>query len=114
QKKFEEAKTKYRQIEQNPKGFMLVHLSKIREAEMILAQDSLETSIVLLSKIADEKEKNIYADKALYLLGKVYQFGMNNPAKAVEIYESLLAKFPNSLYLDDARDAILHLRNKLS
>ncbi|MFO7447889.1 MAG: tetratricopeptide repeat protein [Ignavibacteriaceae bacterium] len=114
QKNFEQAKAKYRQIEQNPKGFMLVHLSKIRAAEMTLAQDSLETSVVLFSKIADEKEKNIYADKALYLLGKIYQFGINNPAKAVEIYESLLAKFPNSLYLDEAREAIMHLRNKLS
>jgi tetratricopeptide (TPR) repeat protein len=114
QDKFEEAKAKYQQLVENPRGFMISHLAKIRVAEMELARDNYETSTILLSKIADEKEKNIYADKALYLLGQIYQFGMNNAAKAVEVYESLLANFPNSLYLDEAREAILKLRNKVS
>jgi outer membrane protein assembly factor BamD (BamD/ComL family) len=48
------------------------------------------------------------------LLGKIYQYGKNDVQKAIEVYESLLAKFPNSLYLDEARDEIVKLRNKLS
>jgi len=114
QNKFEEAKAKYQLLVENPRGFLISHLAKIRVAEMELAKDNYEISALLLGKIAEEKEKNIYADKALYLLGQIYQFGMNNVSKAIEAYESLLANFPNSLYLDEARDAIIKLRNKVS
>ncbi len=114
QKKFEQAAEKYELVAQNPKGFVLAHLAKIRAAEMKLALDEIETSVNLLSLITAENEKNIYADKALYLLGKIYQYGKNDVQKAIEVYESLLAKFPNSLYLDEARDEIIKLRNKLS
>jgi outer membrane protein assembly factor BamD (BamD/ComL family) len=81
---------------------------------MEIAMDNYDKSIALLTGIADETVKNIYADKALYLIGRIYQFGINNVPKAVEIYEKLLAKFPDSLYLDEAREEIKKLRNKLS
>jgi len=112
--KFQEAAGKYRTISENPRAFMLKDFSRIREAEMEIAMDNYDKSISLLSGIAEESIKNIYADKALYLIGKVYQFGINNVPKAVEVYEKLLAKFPNSLYLDEAREEIKKLRKKLS
>jgi outer membrane protein assembly factor BamD (BamD/ComL family) len=114
QKKFDEAVEKYKQLSDNPKAFMLQNLAKIREAEMQLALDNYNESVKLLEQVTDEFEKNIYADKALYLLGKIYQFGYKDSFKAIEMYEKLLAKFPNSLYLDAAREEILKLRNKLS
>jgi tetratricopeptide (TPR) repeat protein len=114
QRKFTEASEQYRNIASDPNAFILHHISKIREAEVELAMNNLDNSIELLGKITEEAEKNIYADKALYLLGKIYHFGKLNYSKAIEVYESLLAKFPNSLYQDDSRNAILELRNKLS
>ena len=84
------------------------------EAEVELAMNNLDKSIELLGKITEEAEKNIYADKALYLLGKIYHYGNKDYSKAIESYELLLAKFPNSLYQDDSRNAIIELRNKLS
>ncbi|MEJ2194707.1 MAG: hypothetical protein P8X73_07595 [Ignavibacteriaceae bacterium] len=62
----------------------------------------------------EEGEKNIYADKALYLLGKIYQYGISDDTKAIESYEKLLAKFPASIYLDEARGEIIKLREKVS
>ena len=88
--------------------------ARLREAEAELAMDNYYESIAILEKITAEEEKNIYADKALYLLGKIYQYGLKNDSKAVEVYESLLAKFPNSLYLDTAREEIIKIRNKVS
>ncbi|HVO74458.1 MAG TPA: tetratricopeptide repeat protein [Ignavibacteriaceae bacterium] len=114
QSKFEEAAGKYKMIAENPRAFILKDFSRIREAEMEIAMDNYDKSIELLTGIADETIKNIYADKALYLIGEVYQFGTNNVQKAVEMYEKLLEKFPNSLYLDEAREEIKKLRNKLS
>ena len=81
---------------------------------MLLALDDYQTTIGLFEKIVEEGGKNIYADKALYLLGKVYEFGIRDNAKAIEMYEKLLAKFPSSIYLDDARNGINNLKDKIS
>ncbi len=114
QKKFDEAAEKYKLIASNKQAFMLQSLAQIRQAEMELALNNYDSSISLLNKISDENEKNIYSDKALYLLGQIYEYGKVDNSKAVEVYEKLLAKFPNSLYLDKAREEIIKLRNKLS
>lgn len=114
QKNFLEASKVYQMIASDPNAFVLHHICKLREAEIELAMDNLDKSIELLEKITEEAEKNIYADKALYLLSKIYQYGKKNYSKAIESYENLLSKFPNSLYQDDSRSAILKLRNKLS
>ncbi len=114
QKKFNEAAEKYNLVAQNPKAFLLKSIAELREAEMELAAGNNDKAIDMLQKIVDENDKNIYADKALYLLGRIYEFGLNDSSKAVEKYEELLAKYPNSLYLDDARDEIVKLKNKAS
>lgn len=114
QRKFKEAAELYSNIADDPNAFILHHICKINQAEAELAMDNFDKSIELLIKITDEAEKNIYADKALYLTARIYEFGKNNIPKAIECFESLLAKFPNSLYLDDAREAIKELKNKLS
>ncbi len=114
QKKFNEAANKYSLIYQNPQAFVLHSITKLRQAEMMLAEDDFDEAIKLFENIAEEGEKNIYADKALYLLGKTYHSGLGNREKALEIYERLLIEFPNSLYIDEARNEILLIRNKLS
>lgn len=114
QKKFLESSALYSQISSDPNAFVLYQICKIRESEVEIAMDNYDKAITLLEKISLEAEKNIYADKALYLMGKIYQYGNKNFTKAIEYYEKLLTKFPNSLYLDDARDKIKELRDKLS
>jgi len=81
---------------------------------MELAEGNDAKSIDMLQEIVTEGDKNIYADKALYLLGRIYEFSLNDASKAIEKYEELLAKYPNSLYLDDAREKIIELRKKAS
>jgi len=114
QQKFQAAADKYKIIAQNPQAFLLQGISQFREAQMELALNNYNKSLNLLQNIANEGEKNIYADKALYLIGKIYQFSLNETNKAVEAYEKLLEKFPNSLYLDEVRNQIKILRNKTS
>ena len=113
QKNFKDAAALYREVALDQQKFMLQNLAAFRYAEMELGLNNTENSIKLLEKIADDKEKNIYADKALYLVGKIYQFGLNDKAKAVAAYENLLAKFPDSLYLDEARSQIVKLKDKI-
>lgn len=114
QHKFEEAKNMYDQIAQNPQAFIFHSIAKMRSAEMLVANDEYSSAVSALTVIAEEAEKNIYSDKALYLQGRIYQYGLKNPDKAVESYESLLIKFPRSLYLDEARQNIIELKKKIS
>jgi tetratricopeptide (TPR) repeat protein len=114
QQKFNEAADKYKIIASNPQAFLLQGISKLREAQMEIALNNYDKSLNMLEEIAGEGEKNIYADKALYLIAKIYQFGLNETNKAIDAYQKLLEKFPNSLYLDEARDEINNLRNKTS
>ena len=114
QKRFSEAKDLYLQLSQNPQAFVFHSIAKLRAAEMLIATDAYSAAIADLSLIVEEAEKNIYADKALYLQGQIYQYGLKDSLKAVESYESLLAKFPKSLFLDEARQNIIELKKKLS
>ncbi len=114
QEKYNDALQKYMDVSNDSKKFILQNLAELRVAEMDLALNRIDSAIVQLNKIGNEKENNIYADKALYLLGKVYQFGKIDVQKAVQSYENLLANFPNSLYLEDARTEILKLKDSIN
>lgn len=114
QKRFSEAKGFYLQLSKNPQAFVFNSIAKLRVAEMMIANNDYNNAISDLKLIVDEGEKNIYADKALYLQGQIYRYGLNDSAKAIEAYESLLAMFPKSLYLDVARQNIIELKNKIS
>jgi tetratricopeptide (TPR) repeat protein len=109
---FKDAVKKYEIVAGEPQKFMLQNLADLRVGEAELAENNLDSASAKFKEIADDKDKNIYADKALYLQGKIFQYGLNNTTKAVETYENLLAKFPNSLYLDDVRAEIIKIKDK--
>jgi tetratricopeptide (TPR) repeat protein len=112
QNKFDEAKEIYSTLIKNQNLLTIRDISLIRYAEMLIALDKLPEAIAQLKEISDLKDKNVYSDEALLLLGKVYQFGVKDLMQAQESYENLLANFPNSLYLDDARENITVIKNK--
>ncbi len=112
QNNFAGAAEKFKIISENKQAFVLHSLAELKEAEMELALNNWSGCINLLQKISGEQDKNIYADKALYLLGNVYELGVLDIPKAIKSYENLLANYPNSLYLDDAREHIQKLNEK--
>lgn len=114
QKNFGKAADLYKQVAGDRQKLLLENLAQYREAEMQLALSNTDTALVHLNNIAKEGNSNIYADKALYLIAQIYQFGLGNTDKAIEAYEKLLAKFPNSLYLDEARAEIIKLKKNIS
>jgi TolA-binding protein len=106
QKKFSEAAMIYNSIAENPQAFVLHSISLLRLGEMKLADDNYPEAVSTFEDIAEEGEKNIYADKAVYLLGKIHQFGIKDKLKAEEYYQKLLAEYPDSIYADDARQQL--------
>ena len=114
QKKFNEAAELFKQISEDKSAILFGPIAKYKHAEMEIAMDNFTGAIDILGQIVEEKEKNMYSDKALFLMAKTYQFGLNDKVKAIETYEKLLAEFPNSILINEARENILSLRNKLS
>jgi len=113
-RKFEEAAVIYQSISQDPQALVLYSISSLRYAQMLIAVDKFTEGITAFESMIEAGEKNIFADKALYLISKTYQYGIGDKLKAIESYEKLLMQFPNSIYLDDARAEIILLKNKLS
>lgn len=112
QKKFDEAAVSYKKLAENQQAFILRSISAINYSEMLLAVDNYQEAVSVLEGVSSEGEKNIYADKAVYLLGKIHQYGNKNISKAEEFYQKLLADYPKSIYADDARTQLLLLQNK--
>jgi len=112
QKKFDEAAINYKKLLENPMLFMLKSISAVRYGEMMIAVENYQEAVSVLESVSAEGEKNIYADKAVYLLGKIHQYGVKNYSKAEEYYQKLLADFPKSIYAEDARAQLLLLQNK--
>ncbi|MFN3693432.1 MAG: tetratricopeptide repeat protein [Ignavibacterium sp.] len=113
QKNFTSAKSIYEEIAFNPQAFVLHSICKLRSAEMELALNNYPEALKKLGAIVDEEEKNIYSDKALYLTAKIYEYGIIDYSKAIDSYQKLLGRFPKSIYLDEARERIQHLREKM-
>lgn len=114
QKKFNEALGIYKLLSESPQAFFLSSISKLRQAEVLIALNDFDSAIQILQAITGDESSNIFSDKALYLKGNIYQFGLKDSARAIETYEKLLALFPNSIYNEEARVEIKRLKNKLS
>ncbi|PJC60264.1 MAG: hypothetical protein CO025_03680 [Ignavibacteria bacterium CG_4_9_14_0_2_um_filter_37_13] len=98
--------------EQTP--FLIKQLAELRLIESDISLDRYQQALDQVDSLLKRDEKNIFADKANLLAAKIYRYGLKNPAKAIEEYQNLLLRFPDSLYLDEAREAINKLRNKIS
>jgi tetratricopeptide (TPR) repeat protein len=59
------------------------------------------------------KENGTLLDRAQFRIGEVYQFGIHNPERAIAAYEKLLANFPHSIFIDEARKRIRQLRGEV-
>ncbi len=84
--------------------------AKYNLAVILLAKHKIADAVNLLNELVQDEKPSLVKDKSLFLLGKIYQFGVKDSNKAIEQYQKLLENFPNSLYLDKARDFINSLQ----
>lgn len=110
QYKFKEAANEFKSLADNPDLFLLNEFANYKLAEMLIASNDLPTALKILENISDNSKTGIFSDKSIYLLGKVYHFGIKDKLKAVQNYQKLLEKFPNSLYFDKAREYLNELQ----
>ena len=110
QKKFSDAEKIFRDLSEEENFFLLNNISQFKYAEILIAQNNYPIAIEILKELSEKEKLNIFADKSLFLLAQVYEFGIGGRKTAKSIYENLLANFPNSLYLDETRESIKRLK----
>ncbi len=97
-------------IEKNPRALLVddallrvgtLQTQTRRYADALASYDRLLTQF---------KESSIALDRAQFSIGEIYQFGLNDKARAIAAYEKLLANYPQSLLVELARKRIRELR----
>lgn len=110
QNKFKEAVNEFKTLADNPNLFIINEFAKYKLAQMLIADDDLPTAIKILEILSEDTKSTIFADKSFFLLAQTFQYGIKDVQKAVQNYEKLLERFPNSLYFDRARESLKELQ----
>ncbi|MEJ5351432.1 MAG: tetratricopeptide repeat protein [Melioribacteraceae bacterium] len=109
-KKFNEAAEIFKSLADNKDLFILNEFASYKLAETLLALNNLPVAIKILEDLSEKSKTGIFGDKSLFLLGRIYQYGIKDKNKSIQIYQKLLEKFPNSLYFEQAREYLNNLQ----
>lgn len=112
-------------IFQNKQPQALVQLDKLLEkypghsltdevyylkADLFLKAGQYQDAISNLNLIVSNPKYDILSDDALFLMARIYEENLQDKAKAQELYNSLLVKYPGSIFTVDARKRFRKLR----
>jgi len=106
----EEAIASLNSMEKTFKGDPLEDEIIYLRAMTFLKQGDTEKGVKDLEKIIQKFPVELKGDDATYNLAKIYQEKLNQPAKAMKLYQELLTKYPGSIYGSDARKRFRNLR----
>ena len=73
------------------------------KARMSEAKGDYANAANLLETLSIAYNFDILADNALYKLGMIYLYSLNQPEKAKKAFETLIEKYSSSVYIVDAR-----------
>ena len=106
----EEAIASLNTMEKTFKGDPLEDEIIYLRATTYLKQGDTEKGVKDLETIIQKFPIELKGDDATYNLAKTYQEKLNQPAKAMKLYQELLTKYPGSIYGADARKRFRNLR----
>lgn len=81
-----------------------------KKAQILKLKGRYTEAAALLQEITEKYGEDILADDALYQLGLLFEERLNDKEKAKTLYETLLTKYPGSLFVVDARKRFRALR----
>jgi tetratricopeptide (TPR) repeat protein len=80
------------------------------KADILRKEGNFIAALELLEKIEKEYFNDILGDDAYYLSGVIYEENLLDTARAMEIYNDFLTRYPGSVYAADARKRYRTLR----
>jgi outer membrane protein assembly factor BamD (BamD/ComL family) len=80
-----------------------------KAAEIATAIGQYQQAVILYQQIKDKYSGYKLYTESFYLQAFVYDNHLNDDAKAKTLYEEMIVKFPKSVYVNDAKAAIVNL-----
>ncbi len=112
QYRFNDSEIIFKELSEKENLLFLKNISRMKYAEILVAQNNYPIAIEVLKELSERKELNIFADRSYYLLAQIYEFGIGDVDSAKLTYQKFLELFPNSLYLNKAQENLQRLKNK--
>ena len=112
QYRFNDSEIIFKELSEKENLLFLKNISRMKYAEILVAQNNYPIAIEVLKELSERKELNIFADGSYYLLAQIYEFGIGDVDSAKLTYQTFLELFPNSLYLNKAQENLQRLKNK--
>ncbi len=112
QRNYSEALALLDDILQRFKSTLLFDDVLLRKAEWFRRIGHWPDAIQACERLLHEYAESIYADKALFMIGDIYEHDADKKQEAIQTYERLLEQFPSSFFTDDARIRIRRLRGE--
>ena len=80
------------------------------KSKIFLKNNETDKALVQLQEIAEKHTSELWGDDAVFMLADLYENKLNQPAKALELYQKIITDFPGSLYVIEARKRFRLLR----
>ena len=109
QRKFAEALEHYRLVSTQAKTAMLASRSRLSSADMLVRLGRPQAAADLLDSVVSVYQTDVLRDRALYMLGTLYESELHDVVRARETYDKFLALFPTSVFADEVRRRVRSL-----
>jgi outer membrane protein assembly factor BamD (BamD/ComL family) len=80
------------------------------KSKMYIHSNQLDQAVVNLQTIIDNFSSDLWGDDALFILADLYETKLNQPEKAIELYQKIINDYSDSLYIIEARKRFRRLR----
>ena len=80
------------------------------KAHILLKEGKFQEADTLLGTIVKSYSDDVLADQALFLRARMNEQDLKNAAKGMAFYESLMSKYPGSIYVPESRKRFRSLR----
>jgi outer membrane protein assembly factor BamD (BamD/ComL family) len=110
QRKFPESLDHFRDIIKQDSTALLVDDALMKIGELHLKLKQPNEAIATFRFIADSIQLSILKDRAQFRIAEISESVLHQTTQAIEAYQLLLERFPNSLYAEQARKRIRFLR----
>jgi len=82
----------------------------IAKSKIFISSNDLEQAVNQLQAIIDNFSTELWGDDAIFMLADIYETKLNQPGKAIELYQKIINDYSGSLYIIEARKRFRQLR----
>lgn len=94
----------------NYKGHAIEDDALYKQAELLIIDNNFAKAEENYLKIINSLPESVLMDDTYFELAELYANQLNNPEKAMKMYQKIIFEYPSSIYLVDARKKYRKLR----